>query len=63
MDIEFGKSNEQMAIPLSVLIIDNGFCENCSEHHGYTLEIMFFMLYLRVDFDFDNHGMNEDRIG
>jgi hypothetical protein len=60
MDVEFGKRDDAVALPLSIMLIDQGKCPDCDNQH-YTLDITVAMFFVAIHF---NHGggLNEDRV-
>ena len=62
-EFTFGRYDDMMALPLSIILVDQGKCKDCGNHHGYRFEIGVAMFYIRFTFGGDGHDINEDFIG
>ena len=62
-EISAGRYDDMMALPLSIILVDNGVCEDCQRHNGYYLEIGVFMFYVRFTFGGHDNDISEDFIG
>jgi len=63
--LEFGRHEDEIFIPGAIFIRDEGFCDNCTEHHGYFIEFVFLIWYLRFYFNGPtrNNENNDDKLG
>ena len=62
MEFDFGVRDDAMALPLSIMLVDQGKCPDCDNQH-YTLDITFFMFYMAVHFNGGGGSLSEDRVG